>query len=728
VARAQEQPSTRAWITPRGGKPFFVIAANYEGPADRAWKMWDDGQFDANLISVDFARAASLGINTLRIFVQTSLRDDINRGDFSKLNTVTALARQYNLKLILTFTDWAEPDIQKAGGLDARIASQLANEPSILAYDIKNEPQWNDIAGAIYPTGTTTVPLQDPSLIAQYGERVSHDAIGDYRRGEGKNIIPARMTDDQAYVMANYYKLFREFLDAGAAWVNSHPGTTTLDYMDSPDSASWGPYLAAVDSTLQTWVDIQANPVREADPGRPITVGYSNIVFAKMQSNSKLTFQSVHRFTSHGYAGLNATFLVLDNLQRAFPGRPVMLEEFGYPGQVWSQSSGLKGFDPRTTGNLEGAIWAYLYSRGFAGGGKWMLNHFPQGDNPGENTYGLFDNNGQAKITAISLRAITGLFSKSAPGAMSTILPDDNYAVNYAYTANDALIAGGKVYTGTNVTYTASAPSQLVVGVQGGSVTLFATDVSTVSLNLPAVFGVPTGEIGRVALLGTDPQGQPTVPASIPTLNGDWLQVGLQPLYQYTLSIVPKAVDPAQAQPDPQTVFFTQTGHNLGAEFLKYWQTHGGLSIFGYPISEPFTERGYTVQYFERNRFELHPENQPPYNVLLGRLGVDLLSGRTFSKVAAFQSNKDHRYFAETGHSLNFAFLGYWNTHGGLAQFGYPVSEEIQEVSPTDGKTYTVQYFERARFEYHPEFKGTKAEVLLGLLGVNTLKNRGWIQ
>jgi hypothetical protein len=34
----------------------------------------------------------------------------------------------------------------------------------------------------------------------------------------------------------------------------------------------------------------------------------------------------------------------------------------------------------------------------------------------------------------------------------------------------------------------------------------------------------------------------------------------------------------------------------------------------------------YTVQYFERNRFESHPENQPPYDVLLGLLGRDYLA------------------------------------------------------------------------------------------------------
>jgi hypothetical protein len=31
------------------------------------------------------------------------------------------------------------------------------------------------------------------------------------------------------------------------------------------------------------------------------------------------------------------------------------------------------------------------------------------------------------------------------------------------------------------------------------------------------------------------------------------------------------------------------------------------------------------VQYFERVRMELHPENNPPYNVLLGRLAAGLV-------------------------------------------------------------------------------------------------------
>jgi hypothetical protein len=36
----------------------------------------------------------------------------------------------------------------------------------------------------------------------------------------------------------------------------------------------------------------------------------------------------------------------------------------------------------------------------------------------------------------------------------------------------------------------------------------------------------------------------------------------------------------------------------------------------------------YTVQYFERARFERHPENQAPYDVLLGLLGIEALVTR----------------------------------------------------------------------------------------------------
>lgn len=723
TANAQDAQVSRTWITPRGGTPFFVVGANYEGATDRAWAMWEDGKFDPALIDQDFARAKSLGINTLRIFVQRPLRADINAGNFSKLDTVTGLARKHNLWLIVTFTDWGEPDLVSAGALNARIASHLASEPSILAYDAKNEPQFADIVGAIYPSA---VPMQSPELVALYGDRIPRSEVASFRQGEGRGIIPARMNEDQAYSVANYYRLYLEFLEAASEWAGSHPGQGTLDYMDSPDSASWAPYLVGLDATLSAWASTQLAPVQAADPGRPVTVGYSNVVFAKLPSNRSLSFQSIHRFTSHGYAGLNGTFKVLDNLQRTYSGQPVLLEEFGYPGQVRSPNGGVTGYDPRTTANLESAVWLYLYSKGFAGGAKWMLNNFSGGYDPAQNSFGLFDNSGQPKLSGHALRQITPLLGNAEQGTMSSLRSDENYAVSYSYTARDAVIVGGKVYTGTNVTYSANAPAQLILRTAGSAVTLFSTDVATVTLNLPGIYGVPVSELGRVSLTATNPQGQPWTPSQ-PGMSGDWARINMSPLYTYRLASVPRAVERAEPKLDPDVVYFPQTGHNLGGEFLGYWQSHGGLGIFGYPLTEEFTEGGYTVQYFERNRFEYHPEHQPPYNVLLGRLGASAVAGRSFPTVEPFESGPDHAYFPETRHSLNYGFLGYWQSHGGLAQFGYPISEEIRERSATDGQEYTVQYFERARFEYHPEYRGTNAEVLLGLLGVGLMKEKGWL-
>src|SRR5437763_914621 len=74
---------------------------------------------------------------------------------------------------------------------------------------------------------------------------------------------------------------------------------------------------------------------------------------------------------------------------------------------------------------------------------------------------------------------------------------------------------------------------------------------------------------------------------------------------------------------------FPETGHCISGRIREFWEQNGGLPIFGYPLGpqqEEFVEgKKVSAQWFERNRLELHPENARPYDVLLGRLGVDLL-------------------------------------------------------------------------------------------------------
>jgi plastocyanin len=103
---------------------------------------------------------------------------------------------------------------------------------------------------------------------------------------------------------------------------------------------------------------------------------------------------------------------------------------------------------------------------------------------------------------------------------------------------------------------------------------------------------------------------------------------------------------------------------------------------------------------------------------------VSLLPFENFVEpIRAFADLPDHRFFAATGHSLNFGFKSYWEQNGGLAQFGYPISEEFLERG-ADGAVRTVQYFERARFEYHYDLGTAPFAVQLGMLGRETTAGR----
>ena len=98
-------------------------------------------------------------------------------------------------------------------------------------------------------------------------------------------------------------------------------------------------------------------------------------------------------------------------------------------------------------------------------------------------------------------------------------------------------------------------------------------------------------------------------------------------------------------------------------------------------------------------------------------LGVLALALMLITPSAGYtQSNTNTQYFPETGHTVSGRFLEYWQQNGGLAQQGYPLTQPFMEKSALDGKTYMVQYFERAVFELHPENKAPY-DVLLSQLG-----------
>ena len=178
---------------------------------------------------------------------------------------------------------------------------------------------------------------------------------------------------------------------------------------------------------------------------------------------------------------------------------------------------------------------------------------------------------------------------------------------------------------------------------------------------------------------------------------------------------------------------FNETGFCITGRIREFWEQNGGLPVFGYPTGEQQQEliegRPFQVQWFQRNRLELHPENARPYDVLLGRLGADRVTqqGRDWMQFPSSQPRAGCRFFPATGHNACGAILASWRANGlefdgqrgksegeSLALYGLPLSDEQLEV--IEGKEYRVQWFERARFELHPE-NAPPYNVLLGLLG-----------
>lgn len=174
---------------------------------------------------------------------------------------------------------------------------------------------------------------------------------------------------------------------------------------------------------------------------------------------------------------------------------------------------------------------------------------------------------------------------------------------------------------------------------------------------------------------------------------------------------------------------FAETGFCITGRIRQVWEGGGGLTTFGYPLG-PLQQaqvggQSLQVQWFERQRIELHPANAAPYDVLLGRLGAERLAqqGQDWWQFPRSTPDPDCVYFADTGHNMCGAFSAAWHGHGlefdgqrgssaveSLALFGLPLSDAHSET--VVGVPATVQWFERARFELRPD-----GQIVFGLLG-----------
>jgi hypothetical protein len=143
--------------------------------------------------------------------------------------------------------------------------------------------------------------------------------------------------------------------------------------------------------------------------------------------------------------------------------------------------------------------------------------------------------------------------------------------------------------------------------------------------------------------------------------------------------------------------FFPETAHSVSGEFLlRYQASRDPLLLYGYPISEAFQDpTGRLVQYFQRARFDLYPELPPEQRVAVFDLGEHLYTPGLASSIPLITAAC--RLYPGTDDPVCYAFRDFYEHHGGVEQFGLPISGFEQQ----GGRL--VQYFEKACFEWRPE-------------------------
>jgi hypothetical protein len=484
-------------LTP-DGRPFFAVIANYVGHSDRAWAQFQAGKYDPALIEADFRLAASAGANAIRTFVAAPLQSEFPQGNWAKLDGLVAAARAAGVYLLLTLADYSLSYVATLAQHAGLIASHFAGEPAILAYDLKNEPRFYHISLMRFPGGN---PLYMADLPKIYPPQRDAAAALAWARGAG--AAPTSLSDADALQYANVSEVMDNFLAAAGAWIAARSyRVSVVEFIRSPEAAAWQPFLAALDAALKAWLGPQVNAIRGADPGRLITVGYSDPLLAALPANRALDLHAINRYPRDATPRqLEFQLTITSGLRATFPSQPVILTEFGYS---------TAEHEPALAAIYESAGWLRAYELGLAGAGKWMLWDLPPGPNPRERSFGLYDAAGSPKPAALSLPGLSQRLAGSRGPRGRVEITANPAGVNpasaiaYRYTADDALFASGNGRAGdAAVRWEGQGWGQIFADwAEPGAVCVRTTAAGQVTLDLEQVLGVEPAATDALAQPG----------------------------------------------------------------------------------------------------------------------------------------------------------------------------------------------------------------------------------
>jgi hypothetical protein len=172
------------------------------------------------------------------------------------------------------------------------------------------------------------------------------------------------------------------------------------------------------------------------------------------------------------------------------------------------------------------------------------------------------------------------------------------------------------------------------------------------------------------------------------------------------LCVLLAACGPSPAE-DP-TAPAAASKYIVAGRFEAYYSEHGGLQTLGLAISPEISEGALVYQYFENGRLEYNPAAAPGAEVALSPLGLEFALE---DPPATASTEPGALCYVETGHCIT-AFRQYFEEHGGIHFFGYPISSMKVDMNRL------VQQFERATLVWDQDLpEGNRIQMApLGML------------
>jgi hypothetical protein len=305
------------------GRPFLPIGCNYFDPAT-GWapKIWS--RFDPARVERQLHQIAEAGLTTVRIFLDTATlnpKPDVYDEDgFAKVARMTDLARAAGLRIIYSGPNGWEGRTRHAWGdvfgddrvLDMRcqlwrqIMAHLGDEPTVMAWDLLNEP-------------------------SVYWPRPDHAAHA---------TLEPRMRRWRAFA--------REHLgrDPGDHFPQVEPAGQNRDL--------YAAYVRFQEHLAEQWVIRQCQAIRESRARQLITLGmhqssipihlpaaYAYGGFNPQRVGAHLDYTSVHFYPMlpdvdvgmvEPYFTQRKGYVEIVARAAHVPGKPLVIEEFGWKG------------------------------------------------------------------------------------------------------------------------------------------------------------------------------------------------------------------------------------------------------------------------------------------------------------------------------------------------------------------------------------------------------------